>query len=138
GVLLLTDGNATDLPNGTVPDLKGLPPIYPVVIGKRDAVQDVAVQQVHVSQSSFEDAPVAIQADVTAAGYRGQPVTARLVDRTGKVLQEQTADARADGEAVAFRFQLKPEQPGLSFYQMRVGPRAEMAGSAAQPPAKSQ
>ena len=32
GVLLLTDGNATDLPDG-IPDLSGLPPIYPVVIG---------------------------------------------------------------------------------------------------------
>ncbi len=126
GILLLTDGNATDLPNGALPDLKGLPPIYPVVLGRRDAVQDVSVQQVHVSQSAFEDAPVAIQADVTAAGYRGQPISARLVDRTGRVLQEQTADARADGETVAFRFQLKPEQPGLSFYQVRVAPKAEL------------
>ncbi|MEO5960444.1 MAG: hypothetical protein ABIZ49_10130, partial [Opitutaceae bacterium] len=89
GVLLLTDGNATDLPAGALPDLKGLPPIYPVVIGRRDPVRDIAVQQVHVTQSAFEDAPVAIQADVTAAGYRGQTLVARLVDKTGKVLQEQ-------------------------------------------------
>lgn len=127
GVLLFTDGNATDLPGGKLPELKGLPPVYPVVIGRRDAVRDIAVQQVSVSQTAFEDAPVSIQADVTAAGYRGQPVVARLIDRSGKVLQEQTADARGDGEAVAFRFQLKPEQPGLSFYQVRVGARSEMA-----------
>lgn len=137
GVLLLTDGNATDLVGGALPDLAGLPPVYPVVVGKRDAVHDIAVQQVHVSQSAFEDAPVTIQADVAAAGYRGQAVTARLVDRTGKTLQEQTSDARADGEAMAFRFQLKPEQPGLSFYQVKVGAQAEIgrdtpaAGSAA-------
>jgi uncharacterized membrane protein len=130
GVLLFTDGNATDLPGGKLPELKGLPPIYPVVIGKRDAVRDIAVQQVSVSQTAFEDAPVSIQADVTAAGYRGQPVVARLVDRSGKVLQEQTADARGDGEAVAFRFQLKPEQPGLSFYQVRVGARGELPPTA--------
>jgi uncharacterized membrane protein len=129
GILLLTDGNATDLPGGVLPDVKGLPPIYPVVLGKRDAVQDVSVQQVHVTQSAFEDAPVAIQADVTAAGYRGQALAARLVDRAGRVLQEQTADARADGEPVAFRFQLKPEQPGLSFYQVRVAPRSDLGGA---------
>ena len=35
GVLLLTDGNATDMPDGKV-DWNGLPPVYPVVIG-RDA-----------------------------------------------------------------------------------------------------
>src|SRR5438105_12320203 len=32
GVLLLTDGNATDIPDGS-PDLSGLPPVYPVVMG---------------------------------------------------------------------------------------------------------
>ncbi len=125
GVLLLTDGNATDLAGGAMPDLRGLPPIYPVVIGKRDPVRDIAVQQVAVTQTSFEDAPVTLQADVTTAGYRGRPIVARLVDRMGKTVQEQTADARADGEALAFRFQLKPEQPGLSFYQVRVSTTAE-------------
>ena len=125
GVLLLTDGNATDLPGGNLPDLQGLPPIYPVVIGKRDTVQDIAVQQVSVSQTSFEDAPVSLQADVATTGYRGKPIVARLVDRTGKTVQEQRADARADGEALAFRFQIKPEQPGLSFYQVRVSTPAE-------------
>ena len=134
GVLLFTDGNATDLPGGALPELRGLPPIYPVVIGRSDPVRDIAVQQVRVSQSAFEDAPVAVQADVTASGFRGQPIVARLVDRNGKVVQEQTADARGDGETVAFRFQLKPEQPGLSFYQVRVGAQAEIA---AGPAAKS-
>lgn len=135
GVLLLTDGNATDLPGGALPDVKGLPPIYPVVLGKNEPVRDIAVQQVRVSQSAFEDAPVAIQADVSAAGYRGQPIVARLVDRNGKVVQEQTSDARGDGETVAFRFQLKPEMPGLSFYQVRVGVQSEIA---AAPGAKSE
>lgn len=134
GVLLLTDGNATDLANGALPDLRGLPPIYPVVIGRRDAVQDIAVQQVTVSQTSFEDAPVSIQADVSTAGFRGRPIVARLVDRNGKVVQEQTSDARADGEALAFRFQLKPEVPGLSFYQVRVGTTAETPAPGATAP----
>lgn len=134
GVLLFTDGNATDLPGGALPELRGLPPIYPVVIGRSEPVRDIAVQQVRVSQSAFEDAPVAVQADVTASGFRGQAIVARLVDRNGKVVQEQTADARGDGETMAFRFQLKPEQPGLSFYQVRVGAQAEIA---AGPAAKS-
>jgi uncharacterized membrane protein len=130
GVLLLTDGNATDLPAGTLPDLPGLPPVYPVVIGRRDAVRDIALQQVNVTQSSFEDAPVTIQADVMAAGYRGQPLVARLVDRSGKVVQEQTSTARSDGETMAFRFQLKPEQPGLSFFQVTVGAKGGVAAAA--------
>ncbi len=120
GVLLFTDGNATDMPGG-LPDLRGLPPIYPVVLGRSDSIKDIAVQAVAVTQSSFEDAPVSMQADVVASGYRGQPIVARLLDRNGRTVQQQTAEARGDGEALAFRFQLKPEQPGLSFYQIRAG-----------------
>jgi len=130
GILLLTDGNATDLALGAGTELKGLPPIYPVAMGKRDPVHDIAIQQVTVSQSSFEDAPVTIQADVATAGFRGEPITARLVDRNGRVVQEQTADARADGETLAYRFQLKPEQPGLSFYQVKVASRDAPAAPA--------
>lgn len=131
GVLLLTDGNATDLALGASPKLDGLPPIYPVVIGRRDSVHDIAVQQIAVTQTSFEDAPVTLQADVMTSGYRGQPVVTKLVDRTGRTLQEQTAEARADGEAIAFRFQIKPEQPGLSFYQIRTGTPGESVPAAA-------
>jgi uncharacterized membrane protein len=138
GVLLLTDGNATDLANGALPDLRGLPPIYPVVIGKRDSVHDIAVQQVAVSQSSFEDAPVTLQADVVTAGYRGRPVVSRVVDRMGKTVQEQTADARGDGESIAFRYQMKPEQPGLSFYQVRVSTPAETPVADAPQPARTE
>lgn len=120
GVILLTDGNATDL-HDPLPDLSKLPPIYPVVIGRQDPVRDISVQQVAVSQTSFEDAPVSIQADVSASGYAGQPIAARLVDRTGKTIQEQTANGRSEGQSLSFRFQLKPEQKGLSFYQIKVG-----------------
>ncbi len=138
GLLLLTDGNATDLPGGALPDLRGLPPVYPVVIGRRDAVHDLAVQQVSVGQSSFEDAPVTLQADVMTTGFRGRPITARLVDRTGKTVQEQTANARADGEALAYRFRLKPEQPGLSFYQVQVSAAEELAPPGAAPREKTE
>src|SRR6266850_470513 len=82
GILLLTDGNATDVHG--VPDLSGLPPIYPVVLGRPDVIKDVAVQQVAASQTAFEDAPVSIQAEVSAAGYSGDSVVAQVLDQTGK------------------------------------------------------
>lgn len=142
GVLLFTDGNATDLTSAAGADLRGLPPVYPVILGKRGAVQDVAIQRVAVSQSAFEDAPVSVQADVSAAGFRGQSITARLVDRGGRTVLEQRAVARGDEETLAFRFQLRPEQPGLSYYQVRVGVRGETGGAvdgaaSAEPPAYS-
>ena len=78
GVLLFTDGNATDLGDG-LPDLSGLPPVYPVVMGTDDAVEDVSVQRVTVSQTAFEDAPVTMQAEVAATGYPGETVVAQLI-----------------------------------------------------------
>ena len=129
GVLLFTDGNATDI-HGALPDLTGLPPVYPVVIGKRDAVKDVSLQQVAVSQTVFEDAPVSVQAEVATAGFTGEKVVAQLRDRAGKTVSEQAVRGRADGGAAALRFQVKPEKPGVSFYQLRVGLEGEIARNA--------
>jgi hypothetical protein len=120
GVILLTDGNATDA-LGSLPDLSKLPPIYPVVIGRPEPVKDIALQAVNATQSAFEDAPVSITADVTAAGYRGQALFARLSDDAGQIIQEQTLIAGDDGVPLAARFPLKPERAGLRFYQVAVG-----------------
>lgn len=136
GVLLFTDGNATDLPGGVPPDLTGLPPVYPIVVSSRNSAPDIAVQQVTVGQTSFEDAPVTVQADVATTGYRGRAITARLTDRNGRVVEQQQGTGRADGESVAFRFRVKPDQPGVSFYQFSVAAADEpppAAGTAAPP-----
>lgn len=124
GILLLTDGNATDLHG--VPDLPQLPPVYPVVIGSTQPVQDIAVQQVHTTQTDFEDAPVSVQADVTAHGYQGQSVTAQLLETTGKVAAEQTLTPRKEDELLAFRFQFRPQKQGLCFYRLNVRLRSEL------------
>ncbi len=124
GILLLTDGNATDLRG--VPDLTGLPPVYPVVLGRTDPIQDIAVQQVHATQTDFEDAPVSVQADVTALGYQAQPVTAQLFESDGKLAAEQTLTPRKDEELLAFRFQLRPQKQGVCFYRLNVRAQAEL------------
>jgi hypothetical protein len=79
GILLLTDGNATDLPQG-LSQLPNLPPVYPVVIGDSAPVTDIALQKVTVAQTAFEDAPVSIQADVTSAGFSGSDIVAQLIE----------------------------------------------------------
>jgi uncharacterized membrane protein len=126
GVLLFTDGNATDI-RDTLPELKDLPPVYPVVVGRRGAARDVAVAQVQVSQTAFEDAPVTLQADVAATGFRGETIVAQLLDASGRRLEERSLRARKDDDSLTFRFQWKPDQPGLSFYRLRVATRDEAA-----------
>jgi uncharacterized membrane protein len=127
GVLLFTDGNATDF-RGDL-DLSGLPPIYPVCIGSDRPIKDIALQQTRVSQSAFEDAPVSIQADVTATGYSGDSVGAQVLDVSGKKILEQILRPRRDQDSLAFRFQLKPEKPGVSFYRLRTRTRQELGST---------
>jgi uncharacterized membrane protein len=79
GVLLFSDGNATDVAGASL-ELANLPPVYPVVSGKDEPIRDIAVSNVRVSQTAFEDAPVSIQADVTAVGYSGENIVAQLVE----------------------------------------------------------
>ncbi|HWH69853.1 MAG TPA: vWA domain-containing protein, partial [Candidatus Sulfotelmatobacter sp.] len=126
GVLLLTDGNATDLRHNPL-DSHGLPPIYPVVIGRHSAVVDAAIAQVNITQSAFEDAPVTVQADVTALGLSGEALTARLLDAAGKRIGEQSLRARKGEDTLAFRFQFRPEKPGLAFYHLHVRLQSELA-----------
>ncbi|MBU6398741.1 MAG: hypothetical protein KGS61_00350 [Verrucomicrobia bacterium] len=125
GILLFTDGNATDLAAGKL-QTAGLPPVYPVVIGRADAIRDIALQQVHVDQTAFEDAPVNVRADVVANGYAGRGIVAQLFDTAGRKLQEQSQRAPRGGQPLVFRFQLKPDRPGLSFYRLRVSAADEL------------
>jgi hypothetical protein len=127
GVLLLTDGNATDL--RAAPNLAGLPPVYPVVIGRADPIRDIAVERVHVSQTVFEDAPVSIQADAAVAGFSGKSIVAQILDVSGKKVAEQSLRARKESETLAFRFQLKPEKAGLCFYRLKVRAQDEITAT---------
>jgi len=90
--------------------------VYPVVVGTGAPVRDVAVQQVHLSQTAFEDAPVSVQADVTAAGCAGELLVAQLLDDTGKMVADQTQHAPSGGNTVVFRFQVRPSRGGLNYY----------------------
>jgi uncharacterized membrane protein len=119
GIVLLSDGNATDL--GDQPfDGRGLPPVYPVVFGGREPQPDIALGNVTVTQTSFEDAPVTVAADVDSAGQAGQTITAELLDADGKVVQSQGLPVTRDDELLTARFRLRPAKTGLSFYRVRV------------------
>jgi len=125
GVLLFTDGNATDLV-GAADDYSGLPPVYPVVMGRPGGARDVAVANVNVTQAAFEDAPVTIQADVRVIGLRGETVVARLLDADGANVGEQTARASREQDALSFRFPLRPERPDISFYRLQIALQSEL------------
>ncbi len=125
GVLVLTDGNATDLPKGPV-DWSGLPPVYPVAIGASTPAPDVSIRSVAVTQTNFEQAPVTIRAEITAAGYQRRKLAVQLLDSSGGQVDEATLEAAPDGQPRAVRFRLRPEKAGTSFYQVRAGAESEL------------
>jgi uncharacterized membrane protein len=131
GVLLFTDGNATDLPPPGQAGA-GLPPIYPVMIGREGALRDLSVVSGSASQSAFEDAPVTLQAEALASGFVGESVIAAVIDITGagsgktnSVVTQATQTVKADNEKLYFRFQIKPQKRGLVFYRIHLAPERQ-------------
>jgi uncharacterized membrane protein len=145
GVLLFTDGNATDIP-GDAPALEGCPPIYPVVSGRDLGLQDISIQKVSVSQTAFEDAPVTVNAAVGAQGFAGSEIMAQLTEvATGpapnafagptqavfritgvsNVVARWTQRAADTDATVNFRFQVQPREAGIHVYDLETRARDE-------------
>ncbi|MBN1507179.1 MAG: hypothetical protein JW955_10060 [Sedimentisphaerales bacterium] len=119
GILLLTDGCATDL-GDEIADLPDLPPVYPVVIGEGRPPEDIAVAGVSVSQTPFEDAPVTIQADVEATGFAGRTVAVDLLEESGTLVERQPWKIDRKEERQVFRFRLRLDRTGVLFYRVRA------------------
>ncbi|MCF7974053.1 MAG: glutamine amidotransferase [Phycisphaerae bacterium] len=117
GVLLFTDGNPTDIP--TVQAAPGVP-VYPVLTGTAKQPRDLAVTNVSVTQTAFEDAPVTLMADVAASGYAGKTVTVTVTSTEGAMVSQDTWDVQASEAKQVFRFRLHPDQTGVLFYTVQV------------------
>lgn len=115
GILLFTDGNATDLVDAAH-DWKQLPPVFPVPVGEESGQVDLSLSRVSVTQTNFEAAPVTITAQVEARGLSaGQQIILRILDEADKELERRTIGI-AKGEPAVERFLLRPERSGISFY----------------------
>ena len=127
GILLVSDGNATDADMDQL-DLAELPPVYPVVIGSDESSRDVSITSMSVSQTAFEDAPVTLRADISSVGFAGREVEARLYeadfskqtdnggdldDGSSRAPNQQTLieslvkGVSGDQETLAYRFQFR-------------------------------
>jgi uncharacterized membrane protein len=124
GILLLSDGNATDLVDREI-DWKQLPPVYPVALGADARLTDLAVARVSISQTNFEAAPVTITADVEGQGVAGRRVILSVRDEAGKEVERRTLPGPADGQPLAQRVLLKPERPGISFFTVQASLEGE-------------
>ena len=135
GIILLTDGIAADPAEAA--SLQGLPPIYPVVIGHDGPERDLAVTSTAVTQTSFEDAPVTVQAEIAANGFAGEEIVAQLLPITAgkseeavKPVAELTQTVPKEGGKLTCRFQFRPAQTGVLFYRLVVSPKNPGAAEA--------
>ncbi|QDU29176.1 hypothetical protein ETAA8_42830 [Anatilimnocola aggregata] len=119
GILLLTDGNATDL-DGNELSVKDLPPIYPVPLASASLSLDASLTSIAVSQTNFEAAPVTIAAEIATQSLAGKQLIARVLDESGKEVERQTLTVKKDAESLSHRFLIKPEKPGISFYRVQL------------------
>jgi uncharacterized membrane protein len=123
GVLLVSDGNATD---SSDIDWSALPPVYPVLPPETPSARDIAVRRVTLNQTNFEAAPVALQAEVTVTGFAGQPITVVVADEAGREVARQTLTPTADVETLTPRFQVRPDRPGVGFYRVQARLASEL------------
>jgi uncharacterized membrane protein len=150
GILLFTDGNATDLTEADLarhfgagrtdahvrqaPTSKALtdegvrptrPPIYPVVFGEADSKPDLTIENVSISQTPFEDAPVSVQCNVKARSLgKGakaiRTVRCRLIDSDGAEIESARMSIDEATTQLPFRFQFRPIKTGVTFYRLEV------------------
>jgi len=123
GILLVTDGNATDLDK--LAKLTPSVPIFPVLAGKEDAaVSDLSLHHLDVTASSFEDAPVTILASLSAQGLAGQKAILTVTDEKNAEIHKEAFEIKGADETLPVRIRFRPATPGLSFYQIAVKPEA--------------
>ncbi|MFM9966327.1 MAG: glutamine amidotransferase [Planctomycetaceae bacterium] len=120
GILLLTDGNGTDLSDVAMDDKQKLPPVYPVAIGTDHGLVDLSVSQVAVSQTNFEAAPVTITATLEGRSVANKEVGLRVLNEAGEEVERRKVERLLDGEPTVQRFLLKPEKSGISFFTVQA------------------
>lgn len=119
GILLFTDGNATDTADSNR-SRAGYPPVYPVPIGSARGLTDLSVSHVAVSQTNFEAAPVTITATFESQAWSGRKVGLRLLNEEGKEIERRLVDTPSDNKPAVDRFLIRPEKTGVSFYTVQT------------------
>ena len=116
GVILLSDGIATDA-TGSLEELVGMPPVFPVLPPDDASLPDVAIGTYSVTQTAFDDAPVTIQVQPVAVNVTSGQVAVTLLDAEGTPIETQTREVN---DPSPLKFRHRPTQGGTVFYTLKV------------------
>ncbi|GIW99686.1 MAG: membrane protein [Pirellulaceae bacterium] len=125
GMLLLTDGLATDGLNEWIASREFAFPIYPIVDTQEGEVRDLRLHDPVVQVSSFELAPVGIEAWVEAVGLAGEELIVRLIDAAGDTIARQSIACNSDDFHHRVRFTFRPREPGFQSVALRASLRRD-------------
>ncbi len=132
GVLLFTDGNATDL-TIELADLDNLPPVYPVVVGQPGRVRDLRITRADLRQTAFDDAPVSVRAAIAGTGLTGDDVSVEVIaidQGAGAALPAaRSLPLDSTGAENETTFEWRPSGSGIQFYTLQAQLTQDPAGA---------
>jgi len=120
-LVVVTDGNATD--EASLQSLlarKASAPVFLVAAGGDKSSRDLALGEVSVTQTPFEDSPVSVSARVAMAGFGNEELAFVIRDEAGKTVQTQKERPVPGQPSHAFHVRFRPTAKGVSFYTATV------------------
>ncbi len=129
GVVLFTDGIATDLDALESLNLDALPPVFPIVVGDSAPMPDLSLERIALRQTAFDDAPVSLKTVVSAAALPAQTVNIAIepIEIRGDLPASgdesdlppsQSVRTRASGSNHTLTFDWRPIRTGIQFYRI--------------------
>ena len=133
GILLFTDGIATDADEIESLNLDNLPPIYPVVVGETNPLPDLSIDRIDIRQTAFDDAPVSLSVSLSSNGLPAQSARVAItpIQIEGDIpLSENDPDAprpqtirtRTSGSNHSLAFDWRPSRTGIQFFEVSTEP----------------
>ena len=121
GVVLVSDGRATDGRNPAYLAERFPVPIYTAVAGDSVSGRDVRLARAVTNSLAYARSPLPIQAGVRATGFAGERATV-TVSEGGRVIARQPVEIPSDGAEATVDLTVTPGAPGVRRYTVAVGP----------------
>ncbi|TDU71262.1 putative membrane protein [Prosthecobacter fusiformis] len=117
-VVLITDGSPTDVaaPEASTSTI----PVFPVLVGQNSPAPDLHIVGHSITQTSFEDTPVTITAQIAGHGFTGKDIAICVLDEEGRAIVTEKLRLTKDDATQAVRLRVPALKPGVSFYRLAV------------------
>jgi len=133
GILLFTDGIATDSDAIETLNLDNLPPIYPVIVGDSEPLPDLSIDRIDIRQTAFDDAPVSLSVSLSSNALPTQsarvaitPIQIEgdisLIEDDPDTPRPQTIRTRSEGSNHSLAFDWRPAKTGIQFFDVSTEP----------------